>query len=102
MGGAWQPWERKWLPWGECCSVVGTYRLHAHNGLLHLGDIRDVVLIGLELLLLYPFIDAHHQLPGDVGTVIHTYQHGKGRGGDGGGGRMCQRPAAREGKPPPG
>lgn len=70
-------------PWGECCSVGGTYCLHAHDGLLHLGDIRDVVLIGLELLLLYPFIDAYHQLPGDVGTIIHTYQQwtGKGRSG---------------------
>lgn len=55
---------------------MGTYRLHAHDGLLHLGDVCDVVLIGLELLLLDPFIDAYHQLSGDVSAVIHTYQHG--------------------------
>lgn len=55
---------------------TGTYRLHAHDGLLHLGDVCDVVLIGLELLLLDPFIDAYHQLSGDVSAVIHTYQHG--------------------------
>lgn len=95
MGGD-VTWETKGgARWGlgsdgrgsECCSVVGTYCLHAHDGLLHLGDIRDVVLIGLELLLLYPFVDAYHQFPGDVGTIIHTYQHGVGRGGQGGGGR---------------
>lgn len=54
------------------CSAVGTYCLHAHNGLLHLGDIRDVVLIGLELLLLYPFVDAYHQFSGDVCAIIHA------------------------------
>lgn len=56
---------------------IGTYRLHAHDGLLHLGDICDVVLIGFELLLLDPFIDAYHQLSGDVSTIIHTYQFGR-------------------------
>lgn len=61
---------------------VGTYRLHAHDGLLHLGDICDMVLIGLELLLLDPFIDAYHQLPGDVSAVIHTYQCGRARASD--------------------
>lgn len=55
---------------------MGPYRLHAHDGLLHLGDICDMVLIGFELLLLDPFIDAYHQLSGDVRTVIHTYQCG--------------------------
>lgn len=53
-------------------GVSATYCLHAHDGLLHLGDIRDMVLVGLELLLLDPFIDADYQLPGDVGAVIHT------------------------------
>lgn len=72
--------------------MVGTYCLHAHDGLLHFGDIRDMVLIGLELLLLYPFIDAYHQLPWDVCTVIHTYQGGVERGGEGGEeGKECQK-----------
>lgn len=31
-----------------------------------------MVLIGLELLLLYPFVDAYYKLPGDVGAIIHT------------------------------
>lgn len=56
--------EDRWL--------VDTHCLHAHDGLLHLGDVRDVVLIGLELLLLYPLIDAYHQLPGDVSAIVHT------------------------------
>lgn len=59
-------------PAEHCDPTVGTYSLHAHDGLLHLGDVRDVVLVGLELLLLNPLVDADHQLPGDVGTVIHT------------------------------
>lgn len=59
-------------PAKHCDTTVGTYSLHAHDGLLHLGDVRDVVLVGLELLLLNPLVDADHQLPGDVGTVIHT------------------------------
>lgn len=46
--------------------------LHAHDGLLHFGDVRDVVLIGLELLLLNPLVDASHQLPEVIGTIIHT------------------------------
>ena len=82
-------------PRSERCSVVGTYCLHAHDGLLHLGDIRDVVLVRLELLLLNPFVDADHQLPGDVSPVIHTYGRGTGKG------RGCQGPGAREGAPLP-
>lgn len=78
------------------CSTAGTHCLHAHDGLLHLGDIRDVVLIGLELLLLYPFVDAHHQLPGDVCAIIHTCGERKEAGRGGG---RCQRLEAREGKP---
>lgn len=67
----------------ECCSpCVGTYRLHAHDRLLHLGDVCDMVLIGLELLLLDPLIDANHQLSGDVRAVIHTYQRGGVRASD--------------------
>ena len=60
------------LPAEHHDPTVGTYSLHAHDGLLHRGDVRDVVLIGPELLLLNPLVDADHQLPGDVGTVIHT------------------------------
>ena len=59
-------------PAEHCDPTVGTYSLHAHDVLLHLGDVRDVVLVGLELLLLNPLVDADHQLPGDGGTVIHT------------------------------
>lgn len=58
---------------------MDTYRLHAHDGFLHLGDICDMVLIGFELLLLDPLIDAHHQFSGDIRAIIHTYQRG-GRG----------------------
>lgn len=65
-------------PTGEYCSAAGTYCLHAHDGLLHLGDICDMVLIGLELLLLYPFIDAYHQLPGDVSAIIYTWSGRRG------------------------
>lgn len=48
-----------------------TYRFHAHDGLLHLGDIGDVVLVGAQLPLLYPFIDPHHHVSGDVCSVVH-------------------------------
>lgn len=72
-----QPHNRDW-PTGGGSSAGGTYRLHAHDGLLHLGDVCDMVLIGLELPLLYPFIDAYHQLPGDVGAVIHAYEEQEG------------------------
>lgn len=41
-----------------------------------------MILIGFELLLLYPFIDAHHQLSGDVSAIIHTYQRGRVRASD--------------------
>lgn len=67
-------------PPGDYCSAAGTHCLHAHDGLLHLGDICDVVLIGLELLLLYPFVDAHYQLPGDVSAIIHTWSMRRGVG----------------------
>lgn len=86
-------------PTEECCSAAGTYCLHAYDGLLHLGDICDMVLIGLELLLLYPFIDANHQLSRDVSAIIHTWSGRRGarrwRG-------RCQRPGAREGEHLPG
>lgn len=83
-GGGWlgsPPWRGSQELLGVLLCVV-TYRLHAHDGLLHLGDVCDVVLIGFELLLLDPFIDAYHQLSGDVSTIIHTYQCGGVRASD--------------------
>lgn len=75
------PWRGSQELLGVLLCVV-TYRLHAHDGLFHLGDVCDVVLIGFELLLLDPFIDAYHQLSGDVSTIIHTYQCGGVRASD--------------------
>lgn len=49
-----------------------SYRLHAHDGLLHLGDVGDVVLVGAQLPQLDPLVDSHHHVSGNVGSVVHT------------------------------
>lgn len=48
-----------------------SYRFHAHDGLLHLGDVGDVVFVGAQLPLLYSLVDPHHHVSGDVCSVVH-------------------------------
>lgn len=51
---------------------MSPHRFHANDGLLHLGDVGDVVLVGAQLSHLYSLVDAHHHVTGDVGPVVHA------------------------------
>lgn len=51
----------------------GSYRFHAHDGLLHLGDVGDVVFVGAQLPQLYSLVDPHHHVPGDVSSVVDPW-----------------------------
>lgn len=54
-----------------------SHRFHAHDGLLHLGDVGDVILVGAQLPLLYPLVDAHHHVSGNVRSVVHACERNR-------------------------
>lgn len=55
-------------------TLTGTHRFLSHDELLHLLHLRDVVLVGLELPLADPFVNADEGVSRDVLPVIHTWR----------------------------
>lgn len=50
-----------------------THWLLSHDELLDLLHLGDVVLVGFELALADPLVDADQSLSGDVFPVVHTW-----------------------------
>lgn len=56
---------------GKGSAKNRTHCFQAQDGLLHPAHVGDVILVGAQLSLLDPFVNARHHLPGDVRSIIH-------------------------------
>lgn len=54
-------------------NSIRTYWLLPDDELLHLLNLRDVVFVGLQLLLMNTLVNANQHVPRDVFTIIHSW-----------------------------